>query len=282
MFLKKNVVFFSKMHGLGNDFVLIDSTQHDFFFSPQLIKKWSNRYLGIGFDQFLVLQRSNCVQASFFYRIFNSNGLEVEQCGNGARCVAYYLFLKKKISKKKICVRTKNRYLFLEHIRDNIFKIDMGEPVFTPKNIPFLCISEQLNYTIMIHGINYLIYVVTIGNPHCVIQVDDIKSINVEKIGRALSVHSSFPEGVNVGFMQILSKKKILLRVYERHVGETYACGSGACAAVSVGILNKMLSNNVTVVLLHGKLTISWNGLPGSSLYMSGEAVHVYDGVITH
>uniref|UniRef100_A0A451DFU9 Diaminopimelate epimerase n=1 Tax=Buchnera aphidicola (Cinara pseudotsugae) TaxID=2518978 RepID=A0A451DFU9_9GAMM len=280
MFLKKNVIFFSKMHGLGNDFVLIDSTQYDFFFSSQLIKKWSDRCLGIGFDQFLVLQRPICMQASFYYRIFNSNGMEVEQCGNGARCIAYYLFLKKKINKKKICVGTKNRYLFLEHVKNNIFKIDMGEPIFTPKNIPFLCTSEQSSYSIIIHGINYLIYVVTIGNPHCVIQVDDIEHINVKKIGSELSTHSLFPEGINVGFMQIVSKKKILLRVYERHVGETNACGSGACAAVAIGIRNKTLSNNVVVTLLYGQLTISWSGFSGHSLYMSGEAVHVYDGII--
>ncbi|VFP81285.1 Diaminopimelate epimerase [Buchnera aphidicola (Cinara kochiana kochiana)] len=280
MFFKKNTVFFSKMHGLGNDFVLIDSIKNNFFFSSQLIQKWSHRYLGIGFDQLLILQKSICQQADFHYRIFNSNGLEVEQCGNGARCIAYYLFIKKKINKKKVCVSTKNRYLFLEHVNNNIFKVDMGEPIFTPKYIPFTYTTAQLYYSVTIDQKKYIFSVVSMGNPHCVIQVDDITTVKVNKIGLQLSQHILFPEGVNVGFMQILSKKKILLRVYERHVGETQACGSGACAAVAAGIRNKNLTNHVTVILQQGCLKIDWTGFLGHKLYMSGEAQHVYDGII--
>ncbi|VFP83864.1 Diaminopimelate epimerase [Buchnera aphidicola (Cinara laricifoliae)] len=282
MFLKKNIVLFSKMHGLGNDFILIDSINNNFFFSSQLICQWSHRYLGIGFDQLLILQRSNCQKADFHYRIFNSNGLEVEQCGNGARCIAYYLFIKKKINKKIVCVSTKNRYLFLEHINDNIFKVDMGEPVFIPKYIPFIHTTTQLNYSLFINKKKYIFSVVSMGNPHCIIQVSDIKKVQVNEIGLKLSQHILFPEGVNVGFMQILSKKKILLRVYERHVGETQACGSGACAAVAVGIRSKKLSHHVTVILQQGYLKIDWFGLPGHKLYMSGEAQHVYDGTICY
>ncbi|VFP79381.1 Diaminopimelate epimerase [Buchnera aphidicola (Cinara curtihirsuta)] len=282
MLLKKNTIFFSKMHGLGNDFVLIDSTKYNFFFSSKLIKKWSDRFLGIGFDQLLIIQKSASKKAHFHYRIFNSNGIEVEQCGNGARCIAYYLFLKRKISKKKICVSTKNRYLFLEHVVKNIFKINMGEPIFSPKKIPFLQKNTQLYYNIYIDKKKYLISVVSLGNPHCVIQVENIHSFPVQEIGLKISKYFLFPEGVNVGFMQIISKRKIFLRVYERHVGETQACGSGACAAVAIGINNKILYNSVTVKLLKGKLKIFWDGILEHSLYMSGEAVHVYDGIITY
>ncbi|VFP88817.1 Diaminopimelate epimerase [Buchnera aphidicola (Cinara piceae)] len=282
MLLKKNTVFFSKMHGLGNDFIIIDSLKYNFFFSSKLIQKWSNRFSGIGFDQLLVIEKSISKKAHFHYRIFNSNGIEVEQCGNGARCIAYYLFIKKKISKKKICVSTKNRYLFLEHVIKNIFKVDMGEPLFLPNKIPFLQENVQYYYNIFVDKKKYSISVVSLGNPHCVLQVEDINSFPVDKIGLKLSKHISFPEGVNVGFMQIISKKKILLRVYERHVGETQACGSGACAAVAVGIRNKILFNYVTVKLLQGKLKIFWDGILGHTLYMSGEASHVYDGFITY
>ncbi|VFP81662.1 Diaminopimelate epimerase [Buchnera aphidicola (Cinara curvipes)] len=282
MLLKKNTIFFSKMHGLGNDFVLIDSTKYNFFFSSKLIQKWSNRFLGIGFDQLLIIQKSVSKKAHFHYRIFNSNGKEVEQCGNGARCIAYYLFIKRKIRKKKICVSTKNRYLFLEHVVKNIFKINMGEPIFLPKKIPFLQKNTQLYYSIYIDKRKYLISVVSLGNPHCVIQVENIDNFPVQEIGFKISKYFLFPEGVNVGFMQIISKRKILLRVYERHVGETQACGSGACAAVAIGINNKILYNSVTVKLLKGKLKIFWDGVLEHSLYMSGEAVHVYDGIITY
>lgn len=281
MLLKKNSVFFSKMHGLGNDFVLIDASKN-FFLSSTLIHQWSNRFLGIGFDQLLVIQPPICSRAHFHYRIFNSNGAEVEQCGNGARCLAYYLFLKKKINKKIICVSTKNRYLFLEHVKKNFFKVDMGKPVFLPQSVPFLKKKIKCHYSIFIDQNEYIISVVSLGNPHCVVQVKNINDVPVDVIGLKLSQHFLFPQGVNVGFMQILSKKKILLRVYERHVGETQSCGSGACAAVAIGIKNKILSNNVTVKLLHGQLKISWDNRLEHSLYMTGEATHVYDGTIEY
>ncbi|VFP78399.1 Diaminopimelate epimerase [Buchnera aphidicola (Cinara cuneomaculata)] len=282
MFLKKNIIFFSKMHGLGNDFILIDSSKNNFFFSSELIKQWSNRHLGVGFDQLLVLQSSQGRPADFHYRIFNSNGIEVEQCGNGARCIAYYLFIIKKIDKKKICVSTKNRYLFLEHIYKNIFKVDMGRPIFIPSQIPFTHTMNKIHYSVIIDKKKYVFSVVSMGNPHCVIQVDDLKNFKVNDIGLKLSQHILFPQGVNVGFMQILSKKKILLRVYERHVGETKACGSGACAAVAIGIRNSILDNHVTVILQQGILKIDWTGVLKNHLYMSGEAHHIYDGVINY
>nr|AAW72674.1 diaminopimelate epimerase [Buchnera aphidicola (Cinara cedri)] len=281
MLLRKKFIFFFKMHGLGNDFVLIYFKKY-LLFSSELIKKWSNRFLGIGFDQLLLIQKKKNNKAQFYYRIFNSNGIEVEQCGNGARCVAYYLFLKKKIKEKKICVSTNNRYLFLEHIKKNIFKVDMGTPIFTPKNIPFITKTEKFFYSIIFNKKKYFFSVVTLGNPHCVIQVNNLKNFPVKKVGSYISNNILFPEGVNVGFMQIISKKKILLRVYERHVGETNACGSGACAAVAIGIRNKLLSNHVVVKLLYGKLKIFWNGILGDTLYMSGKASHVYDGYIKY
>lgn len=226
----------------------------------------------------LILQKKNCCHASYYYRIINSNGIEVEQCGNGARCIAYYLFIIKKIKKNKICVRTKNRYLYLEHVHTNVMKVDMGKPIFSPEQIPFLDRNIQLYYSINIDKIDYKVSVVSMGNPHCVILVNDIEDLFIKKIAHKISTHSLFPQEVNVGFMKIISKTEILLKVYERGVGETKSCGTGACAAVVIGIRNKLLYNRVRVYLPGGKLIITWTGCLDDEVYMSGEAAHVYDG----
>lgn len=279
MLLGKNKLIFTKMHGLGNDFIVIDSTKNKFFFSTILVKKWSNRFFGIGFDQLLIIEKSICQKVDFNYRIINSNGIEVEQCGNGARCIAYYLSLKKKIFKKKICIKTKNRFLNLEILKKNLIKVNMGKPLFSITDIPFLYKKCQQIYSIKLSIGLVHFFVVSMGNPHCVIQVSNLDIYPVKKIGKELSNHPLFPNGVNVNFMQIMSSDKIKLRVYERDVGETLSCGSGACASVSIGILHNFLHHDVMVSLPGGQLYISWKGM-GKNLYMVGEAAYVYDGVL--
>lgn len=222
-----------------------------------------------------------CSYIDYNYRIINSNGLEVEQCGNGARCIAYYLFLKENI-KKKICISTKNRYLYLQYLNKNFIRVNMGKPLFHPKSIPFLQHSECLYYFININNKSYKISIVSMGNPHCIIIVNSVCDKLIKEIGYLLSKHSLFPNGVNVSFMRIISKNKIFLNVYERDVGETKACGTGACAAVVTGIRNNLLDNNVIVTLPGGKLKIQWNGGKNDSVYMLGEAVHVYDGYLQY
>lgn len=246
------------------------------------MRQWSDRHAGVGFDQLLILQKSNCLQARYYYRIINADGKEVEQCGNGARCIAYYLFIIKKIQKNKICIRTKKRYLYLEHLHKNFMKIDMGRPLFSPCQLPFLYNDIKLYYSIKIDKKIYKISIVSMGNPHCIIQIKDINDNLIQKIGYQLSIHSLFPEGVNVGFMQVISEKKIFLKVYERGVGETKSCGTGACAAVVTGIRNKLLCNTVDVFLSGGQLQVTWRGGLKDPVYMSGEATHVYDGVLKY
>ncbi|WP_343190304.1 diaminopimelate epimerase [Buchnera aphidicola (Mollitrichosiphum nigrofasciatum)] len=275
----KQKIFFSKMHGLGNDFIIINNLFGNVILSTQMIKKMSNRNLGIGCDQLLLLEKSKNKKADFFYRIFNSNGIEVSQCGNGARCLAYYIILKNIIKKKKIYIQTHSTLMCIKIFNSNCIQVNMGKPNFQPYNIPFLYKKKKNIYNIKILNKKILCGVVSMGNPHCIIPVKNFNYVNVNKLGKLISSNNLFPESVNVGFMQIINKKKIFLRVYERHVGETNACGSAACAAVAVGCINDMLSNSVEVNLLGGSLNIKWKGLK-YDLYMKGPAVHVYDGLI--
>ncbi|XBC40751.1 MAG: diaminopimelate epimerase [Buchnera aphidicola (Nurudea yanoniella)] len=276
MLVKKKIKF-SKMHGLENDFIILDNTKNDIFLKPEIIRYLSNRYTGIGFDQLLLIERSKMKNIDFHYRIFNANGLEVFQCGNGARCLAVFLSLNNYTKKKVIYVSTKNRIIVLNLLQDGNICVDMGVPNFNPKYIPYLNTISKEYYSIFILKKLIKYSVVSMGNPHCVIITNNVKQYPVKKIGSILSTHKLFPNGVNVIFMEIISEKYIVLRVYERGVGETRSCGSGACAAVAIGIKNNMLSNKVTVELLGGKLTINWNGNL-NKLYMIGSATHVYNG----
>ncbi|WP_343192398.1 diaminopimelate epimerase [Buchnera aphidicola (Formosaphis micheliae)] len=273
-------MFFSKMHGLKNDFMVIDCiTQNINNLSHQLIKKWSNRYSGIGFDQLLLVEKSNSPIIDFHYRIFNSDGNEVKQCGNGARCFAYFVLIKKLTYKRKIFVSTYTRTMSLEVIKDKVVKVNIGVPEFNPVSIPSLFTKTQLTYSLLIQKKIFKFGMVSLGNPHCTIIVKKIYNYPVKSIGKLISHHIFFPEGVNVGFMEIINKENIHLRVFERGVGETKSCGSGACAAVVIGILQKILNNNVIVKLTGGTLQISWKG-PGYPIYMIGPVSHVYDGYI--
>ncbi|CAL4324896.1 Diaminopimelate epimerase [Buchnera aphidicola (Periphyllus testudinaceus)] len=276
---KKNKLRFSKMHGLKNDFMVIETLTQNFFLTKKIIQNFSNRYTGVGFDQLLVVENSIIKNTDFNYRIFNSNGDEVEQCGNGARCFAKFVYDKKFIKKKKIVVSTKNRILILKIKKNNKISVNMGKPEFRPSKIPFLCNKIKKIYSIDINLKKIFFGVVSIGNPHCVILVQDISKAPVLNIGSFLESYYLFPKKVNVGFMQIINKNEIFLRVFERGVGETQACGSGACAAVAIGIQQNKLSNLVTVNLKGGKLIIKFNSKK-NCMYIIGTAKNIYDGYI--
>ncbi|PPI87679.1 diaminopimelate epimerase [Candidatus Pantoea edessiphila] len=270
---------FSKMHGIGNDFMIIDAITQKFNLSKEMINKISNRHIGVGFDQLLIVESSHNPDFDFHYRIFNSNGTEVFQCGNGARCFAIFVKLKGLTNKNNIKVTTKTTNMILEIIHDNLVCVDMNEPIFEPSKIPLKMCQTQELYSIEIDDRCFKFGMVSIGNPHCVIQVQDIKTAQVNFLGPLIEKHSYFPESTNVNFMEVVNNENIRLRVYERGVGETYACGSGACAAVACGIIQGILSSKVSVNLIGGTLSVSWNGI-GKPIYMTGPATHVYDGYI--
>lgn len=271
---------FSKMHGLGNDFVVVDGVTQNVFFTPETIQRLADRHRGIGFDQLLLVEPPYDPELDFHYRIFNADGSEVSQCGNGARCFARFVTLKGLTNKKDIAVSTQKGNMLLTVKDDNQIRVNMGEPIWEPAKIPFTANKFEKNYILRTDIQTVLCGAVSMGNPHCVVQVDDIQTANVEQLGPLLENHERFPERVNAGFMQIINKEHIKLRVYERGAGETQACGSGACAAVAVGIMQGLLNKRVQVDLPGGSLIIEWDGV-GHPLYMTGEATHVYDGFIT-
>lgn len=270
---------FSKMHGLGNDFVVVDAVTQNVYFPTEVIKRLADRNRGIGFDQLLVVEPPYDPDLDFHYRIFNADGSEVSQCGNGARCFARFVILKGLTNKKEIAVSTAKGKMMLSVKDDNMVCVNMGEPIWEPNKIPFNANKFEKNYIIRTEIQTILCGVVSMGNPHCVVQVDDIQNTKVDKLGPLLECHERFPERVNAGFMQVINRNHIKLRVYERGAGETQACGSGACAAVAVGIMQGVLDSCVQVDLPGGSLTIEWQG-KGYPLYMTGEATHIYDGVI--
>ena len=270
---------FSKMHGLGNDFMVVDAVTQNVYFPTETIKRLADRHRGIGFDQLLVVEPPYDPELDFHYRIFNADGSEVAQCGNGARCFARFVTLKGLTNKKDIAVSTQKGKMVLSVKEDGNVRVNMGEPVWEPNKIPFITNKFEKNYILRTTVQTVLCGAVSMGNPHCVVQVEDIQTANVEQLGPLLENHERFPERVNAGFMQVVNRKHIKLRVYERGAGETQACGSGACAAVAVGIMQGVLDNEVQVDLPGGSLTIEWQG-EGHPLYMTGSATHVYDGVI--
>ncbi|QJC30813.1 diaminopimelate epimerase [Enterobacteriaceae endosymbiont of Macroplea appendiculata] len=270
---------FSKMHALGNDFVITNNIQQKLILNSNIIKQLSNRHTGIGFDQLLIAEISNVANIDFNYRIFNADGTEVEQCGNGARCFALYLKKKCLTLKNNIFVKTKNRVLKIKFLDNNIICVNMGIPLFLPKDIPYITNKTQENYKIKFHNKYVYFNIVSIGNPHCVIQVPSINNYPVKLIGSFIEDHHVFPKKINVNFMEIVNNTNIKLRVYERGVGETYSCGSGACASVAVGIKKKLLSHNVQVDLMGGYVKVIWDHVT-SNLFLLGTACHIYDGNI--
>ncbi len=276
-------IHFTKMHGIGNDFIVLDHTKSPFQLSKEAIQSLSHRQLGVGFDQLLVVEKTILEDVDFKYRIFNQDGGEVEQCGNGARC--FYRFVKDKHLTDKVSIRVETKSGVIELTEDNerMIEVNMGEPIFNPKLIPFLSETEKNEYSISIdlpHQEETLnMAVLSMGNPHAVITVKDTHKAPVATLGPYLESHKLFPKRVNVGFMEIITPHHIRLRVFERGVGETLACGTGACAAVVSGIKSQSLSSPVKVDMQGGSLSIDWKG-PGYSVMMKGPAATLYEGDI--
>jgi diaminopimelate epimerase len=269
---------FSKMHGLGNDFIVIDAINQRIDLTTSQIKQLCHRHFGIGCDQLLLVETSQ--QADFRYRIFNADGGEVAQCGNGARCFAKFVKDKHLTDKTEIAVETASGIIYPRIEADGNITVDMGKPRLQPASIPFLADKQSLTYSLDINDKIYQIGAVSMGNPHAVLQVDDIDNAPVAAIGAQIESHRLFPQRTNVGFMQKCSEQEINLRVFERGVGETLACGTGACAAVVVGQLWQQLNCSVVVHLTGGDLHINWTGDENDSVLMTGAATHVFEGVI--
>jgi diaminopimelate epimerase len=273
------LINFSKMHGLGNDFIVIDNVTQNVFLSNDQIKQLADRNFGIGFDQVLIVEPPYDPDLDFHYRIFNADGSEVGQCGNGARCFAKFVRLKGLTNKHKIKVSTQSGKMTLFIERDGNVSVNMPVPQFEPAKIPFTAQKAEGTYILRSDDETVLCGVVSMGNPHCVLTVDNVKEAPVDLLGKALSLHERFPQQANISFMEVVSAEYIKLRVYERGAAETLACGSGACAAVVVGQMQKKLNRQVLVDLPGGQLKIFWKG-PGNSVKMTGPAVHVFDGQI--
>ena len=274
---------FTKMHGLGNDFVVLNNLSNEYQLSRQQIAQLGDRHRGVGFDQLLLLEAAADAEIDFSYRIFNSDGQEVEHCGNGARCFAKYVTEKGLCSKDTIVVKTLNRQLTLQIAADGNVTVDMEAPVFEADKIPFLSHSDSHLHTrqLTVAGaaMDVQFCAISMGNPHAVIIVEDLAKTAVTEIGAALGSHADFPAACNVGFMQLLDRKSIDLRVFERGAGETLACGTGACAAVVAGCLQGLLDDTVKVNLRGGQLSITWLGID-TPVLMTGPATTVYEGKI--
>lgn len=278
------LIEFTKMHGLGNDFMVIDLVTQRLNLTTEFVKLLGNRHLGIGFDQLLVVEPPSQPDVDFRYRIFNQDGSEVQQCGNGARCFARFVQARKLSFKQRIRVETSSGIITLSTDNYGWVQVDMGKPAFEPEQIPFApkaITKVQNSYRLDVDGTPVTLYVANMGNPHAVILVDDILTAEVERLGRAIESHEAFPEKVNVSFVQVMNNRHIRLRVYERGVGETQACGTGACATVAVGIREGWLDEGVDIraQLYGGSLIIRWQD--GYSLYMTGPATFVYEGVFS-
>jgi len=276
-------LLFTKMHGLGNDFVVLNNLQNEVKLSAEQIARLGDRHFGVGFDQLLLVESAQEADIDFSYRIFNVDGQEVEHCGNGARCFARYVVDKGLTNKTSIKVKTVNRVLTLELGENGEVTVDMEAPVFEQQSIPFYSTDSgpvhRRELTIAGRPLQIEFCTLSMGNPHAVISVEDLSKTAVKEIGEALGAHPDFPEGCNVGFMQLHDRNTIDLRVYERGAGETLACGTGACAAVVAGCLQGLLDDTVRVNLVGGELSITWRG-GDSPVLMTGPATTVYEGKI--
>lgn len=270
---------FTKMEGLGNDFVVIDGINQQISLDRTQIKHIADRHFGIGCDQLLLVESAQDDSVLFTYRIFNADGGEVEQCGNGARCFARFVLDKGLTQERRIPVQTKAGKLILEVQDDDQVTVNMGIPEFSPTAIPFDAPQVEQHYSLDLDHETIEIGAVALGNPHAVLQVADVDECGLETLGPQIEAHPRFPQHVNAGFMQVVDQKMIKLRVFERGVGETLACGSGACAAVVVGRRWQLLSEIVQVQLTGGTLRVSWQG-EGQPVMMTGPATTVFEGSI--
>ncbi|RIY31843.1 diaminopimelate epimerase [Psittacicella hinzii] len=272
---------FAKMHALGNDFMVIESLTQKVYLNPKTICALADRHRGIGFDQLLLIEPPYDPDTDFHYRIFNADGSEVNQCGNGARCFALYVTTQGLTNKNDVIVTTNNGRMILSVDRSTV-RVNMGAPIWEPHKIPFTARGREHHYMIPTDKGVQLCGVVSMGNPHCVITVDNINTADVTGIGPLVENHQRFPERTNVPFMQVVSPTEVYVRVWERGAGETQACGSGCCGAVAVGILQGNLAPGkpITVHTKGGDLTIEWSGKEDEPLFMTGPASFVFTGKI--
>ncbi|APE30973.1 diaminopimelate epimerase [Halomonas aestuarii] len=271
------LLHFTKMHGLGNDFMVVDLVTQRARLDDGEIRRLADRRFGVGFDQLLVVEPPRDPDMDFRYRIYNADGSEVENCGNGARCFARFVRDQRLTHKHEIHVETAGGPLTLVVENDGQVSVDMGAPRFAPEALPFDAPEDRLVHALDVDGERLEVGVVSMGNPHAVLRVEDVESAPVERLGPAIEAHPRFPRRVNAGFMQVVSPHEIRLRVYERGSGETLACGTGACAAVASGIRQGLLESPVTVHLRGGDLRIEWAG-DDAPLIMTGPAERVFDG----
>lgn len=267
------------MHGLGNDFVVLDALTHPISLSPLQLRRIADRHFGVGCDQVLLVEPPRLADTDFYYRIFNADGGEVEQCGNGARCFVRYVRDRGLTTKAEIRVGTRGGVIVPRLEDDGQVTVNLGVPEFEPARIPFDATARAPIYALDVGGRSVEVSALSMGNPHAVQVVTDIERAPVAEQGPLIERHPRFPQRVNAGYMQIVSRRRILLRVYERGAGETLACGTGACAAVAAGILRGLLDHEVTVATRGGDLGISWAG-EGRPVMMTGPAVTVFEGEI--
>jgi diaminopimelate epimerase len=270
---------FTKMHGLGNDFIVFDAVRQRVELSAAQVRVLADRRFGIGCDQVLLAERASKPGADFRYRIFNADGSEVEHCGNGVRCLGRFLVDQGLTDKRRLTVETLAGDSHIELRDDGLVSVDMGAPRLEPAQIPFRAEQQAESYEIEVDGQRLRIGAASMGNPHAVTVVDDVAAYPVERVGPLVEAHPRFPRRVNAGFMQVVGPHRIKLRVYERGAGETLACGTGACAAAVVGVVQGRLQSPVTVELPGGRLLIEWAG-PGQPVRMTGPAVTVFQGEI--
>ncbi|WP_457808942.1 diaminopimelate epimerase [Kushneria sp. EE4] len=271
------MLHFTKMQGLGNDFMVVDLVTQRARLDSERIRALADRRFGIGFDQLLLVEPPSRPDRDFRYRIFNADGSEVENCGNGARCFARFVLDQKLTARREIAVQTAGGDLVLRVADDGRVRVDMGAPRFAPVDIPLSAETQGHDYALDVDGETVHLDALSMGNPHAVIDVDSVDHAPVTTLGPRIEAHPRFPKRVNVGFMEIVSRQSVRLRVFERGVGETLACGTGACAAVVSGIRRGLLDPHVAVTLPGGTLSIEWPG-PGQSVIMTGPAERVFDG----
>ncbi len=274
---------FTKMHGLGNDFVVLDAINQNFVPTPAQARFLADRHFGIGCDQVLVVERATTPGVDFRYRIFNADGGEVEQCGNGARCFVRFVHEQGLTDKREIRVETQGGMITPRLEADGQVTVDMGAPRFLPTEIPFAAAGDAIVHALDVGGERIDISVVSMGNPHAVQVVVDVDAAPVARLGPLIESHPRFPRRVNAGFMQVVDRHAIRLRVYERGAGETLACGSGACAAAVAGIRRGLLDSPVRVATRGGELSIAWTGSAGNKLHpvmMTGPATTVFSAEI--
>ena len=268
---------FTKMHGVGNDFVVFDAPPGQSVLTADQFRRLANRHTGIGFDQALVLEPPRRPDTAVFYRIFNSDGIEVEQCGNGARCIAALLHRRGLAPTGTVTMDSPAGLIHARVLRGNVVSVDMGAPSFDPRSLPFDAPAEVDPYSLQVGDQSLSIGAVSMGNPHAVLVVESVDRAPVETLGPAIEGHGRFPRRVNAGFMEIVDAGHIRLRVYERGAGETLACGTGACAAVAVGRHRGRLGSEVSVRVRGGELRVNWGG-PGEHIWLTGPAEIAFEG----